>query len=406
MKTAVMEERETTSGANRDYDVLIAGAGLVGLALAPALAELGLRVALADRARVALPVTTGDDAHWDTRVYAISPGSATFLRAIGAWQALPPERIAPIEAMEVTGDTGATIDFAAYDLGERALAWIVEEEALRTALVPRALAAGVALYAPRTFTSLAWTSEAGEIRFDDGSSATARLVVAADGLRSWVREAAGIVGSIRPYGQTAVVANFACERAHHGTARQWFNADGSILAWLPLPGRRISIVWSAPDALARELLALAPDALAARVAHAGGRALGVLECITPAAAFPLTYMRLPTTIAHRLALIGDAAHGIHPLAGQGVNLGFGDVEALAAVLRERGPVADAGAPVLLERYARRRVEPVRAMQTVTDGLVQLFGTAAPWVKAMRNLGMTAVDRLPLAKRLLAQAALR
>jgi len=117
-------------------------------------------------------------------------------------------------------------------------------------------------------------------------------------------------------------------------------------------------------------------------------------------------MRLPSAVAHRLALAGDAAHGVHPLAGQGVNLGFGDAEALAAVLRERGPVADAGTAVLLERYARRRVEPVRAMQAVTDGLWHLFAAAAPWVRTARNLGMTAVDRLPLAKRLLAQSALR
>jgi 2-octaprenylphenol hydroxylase len=166
------------------------------------------------------------------------------------------------------------------------------------------------------------------------------------------------------------------------------------------------MVWSAPEALAHELLDLDPAALANRVADAGGHALGTLECITPAAAFPLVSMRVPCTIAHRVVLAGDAAHGVHPLAGQGVNLGFGDAEALTAVLRERGPVSDVGAGVLLERYARGRVEPVRAMQTVTDGLWHLFGAAAPWIRAARNLGMTAVDRLPLAKRLLAQSALR
>ncbi len=262
------------------------------------------------------------------------------------------------------------------------------------------------ILAPRSFASLAWTPDAATIAFADGSAASARLVVAADGLRSWVRAAAGVNASVRPYGQTAVVANFACERAHHGRARQWFRDDGGILAWLPLPGRRMSLVWSAPEALAQELLALDPAALAARVGAAGGDALGELACITPAAGFPLALMRVPATVAHRLALVGDAAHGVHPLAGQGVNLGFGDAEALAAVLRERGPVADAGAAVLLERYARRRVEPVRAMQAVTDGLWQLFGATTPWLRAARNLGLTAVDRLPLAKRLLAQSALR
>jgi ubiquinone biosynthesis UbiH/UbiF/VisC/COQ6 family hydroxylase len=393
------------AGSPREYDVLIAGAGLVGLALAPALAQLGLRVALADRSPVTMPALAGGGADWDTRVYAISPGSAAFLRAVGAWQALAPERIGAIETMRVTGDGGGSLSFSAYDLGERALAWIVEERELRAALVPCARIAGVDTYAPRRFATLKWSADSGVLGFDDGTGVTARLVVAADGLNSWVRGTAGIVAAIKPYGQTAVVANFACERAHQGSARQWFLADGGVLAWLPLPGRRISIVWSAPAALAAELLALDPGALAARVAAAGQHALGALENITPAAGFPLALMRPPASIAHRMALVGDAAHGIHPLAGQGVNLGFGDAEALCAVLRERGPVADAGAPALLERYARRRVEPVRAMQTVTDGLVQLFGGSNPLLKTVRNLGMFAVDRLPLARRLLAQSAL-
>ena len=166
---------------------------------------------------------------------------------------------------------------------------------------------------------------------------TARLIVGADGLRSHVRERAGIAAATKHYGQTAVVANFNCERPHLGRAFQWFHDDGGVLAWLPLPGRRVSMVWSAPEALARELLALPPEALAARVAARGRHALGAFESITPSAGFPLQLQKLPTTVAHRVALVGDAAHGVHPLAGQGVNLGFGDAEALAAVLRRTRP---------------------------------------------------------------------
>jgi 2-octaprenyl-6-methoxyphenol hydroxylase len=395
-----------TDAAITDCDVLIAGAGLVGLALAPALAGANLKVVLADRAPVAAPEPPPAEGDWDARVYAISPGSAAFLRSLGAWQSLPAERIAPIETMKVMGDDGAALNFSAYELGERALAWIVEERALRAALVPLVRAAGVMTFAPRAFASIAWSPDAGLLSFDDGTAVSARLIVGADGVRSAVREAAGIAAVPTPYGQTAVVANFTCARSHHGRAHQWFLADGSVLAWLPLPGRRVSIVWSAGETLARELLALAPDALAARVVAAGGSALGAFECITPAAGFPLHYLQLPAVIAHRLALVGDAAHGIHPLAGQGVNLGFGDVEALAAVLHERGPVADAGAPLLLDRYARRRALPVRAMQTVTDALAHLFRSKAPWIRSAGNLGMAAIDRLPPARRLLAQSALR
>jgi len=384
-------------------DVLIAGAGLVGVALAAALARCGMTVVLLDRVQ---PATGIDPDTWDARVYAISPGSATFLQRVGAWQTLPCERIEAIESMRVVGDAGATLNFSAYELGERALAWIVEERALRAALLPTLHLPGIDCVTGARFASLAWSAREGTLTLDDGRQFSASLIVGADGLHSWVRAAAGIVAEPRSYGQQGVVANFECELSHHGCARQWFHEDGSVLAWLPLPGRRISIVWSAPDSLARELLALAHDALATRVAGAGSHALGALRLITPPAAFPLSSLRLPTSIAHRMALVGDAAHGVHPVAGQGVNLGFGDAQALAGVLAERGPVGDAGAPILLERFARRRAEPVLAMHTVTDGLVRLFGPRTPWLRTLRNAGMSAVDRLPMIKRALAQPALR
>ncbi|HEX4884915.1 MAG TPA: FAD-dependent monooxygenase [Casimicrobiaceae bacterium] len=388
-------------GRPQRFDVLIAGGGLVGLALAPALARAGLTVAIADRA--ALVAGPEDETTWDARVYAISPGSARFLGDVGGW---PPRRLEAVEAMRVEGDAGAMLEFSAYDLGERALAWIVEERALRSALLPGLAASGVQTLAPVTFAGLAFDAHGARLALADGSVVEASLLVGADGLRSWIREASGIVATPRPYGQTAVVANFACDVAHRGIARQWFLGADGILAWLPLPGRRISIVWSAPERLAAELMALAPDGLAVRVARAGREALGALAPLTPPAAFPLSFLRLPAPVAHRLALVGDAAHGVHPLAGQGVNLGFGDAEALARVLADRGPVADPGAPILLERYARLRAEPVLAMQTVTDGLAKLFGAPPRWLARLRNAGLAAVDRLPPVKRALAQPALR
>jgi ubiquinone biosynthesis UbiH/UbiF/VisC/COQ6 family hydroxylase len=390
------------------FDVIVAGAGLVGLALAPALARSGLRVALIDRSPIAAPAA--DPQTWDSRIYAISPGSATFLRSIGAWQGLEADRIAPVERMEIAGDAGKLVQFSAYELGERALAWIVEERALRAALLPTVFDSGVEVISGVTFSSLSWSTNEGTLAFiqPDGTTRelSARLVVGADGVRSWVRASAGIAAQPRPYGQTAVVANFTCELPHHGVARQWFRPDGGVLAWLPLPGRRMSMVWSAPASLADELMALSAAALAARVEDAGARAWGALAPITPAAAFPLAFLKLPATIAHRLVLVGDAAHGVHPLAGQGVNLGFGDVRELAQILADRGPVQDPGAPLLLDRYARRRAEPVLAMQTVTDGLARLFGLPTPWLRTLRNAGMAAVERLPVLKRALAQPALR
>jgi len=390
--------------ADVERDVLVAGAGLPGLAVAVALARAGLSVALVDRQALAVPEP--DPETWDARVYAISPDSAAFLRSIGAWQALPEERIAPVETMHIEGDRGAALRFDAYELAERALAWIVEERTLRAALVEQVHDSGVDVLAPAAFASLAWTTACGTLTLDDGRRVSGRLVVGADGLRSWVRRTAGIAAEPRPYGQTAVVANFECERPHDGVARQWFRADGGVLAWLPLPGARISIVWSAPEAQAFTLASLDPDALSEQVARAGGRALGKLACITPPAAFPLRFLRLPAVVAHRLALVGDAAHGVHPLAGQGVNLGFGDAQALAAVEAARGGVGDPGAPILLERYARRRAAPVAAMQAVTDGLARLFGASAPGLPMLRNLGLTAVSKFPSLRQALAQPALR
>lgn len=385
------------------YDVVVAGAGLPGLALACGLAQAGVRVALADRVAIESPAF--DESTWDARVYAISPGSAAFLASRGAWP-VDRGRIEPIESMRVEGDRGGVITFSAYDLGERALAWIVEERELRAALVRRVRESGVATLAPTRFSGLTFTPDAAMLALEDGRTLESRLVVGADGAKSWIREAAGVRAQPRSYEQTAVVANFACERAHRGCARQWFHRDGGVLAWLPLPGRRVSIVWSAPRPLAETLMSLDAGGLAARVASAGDHALGAFESITAAAAFPLSYLRLPSMVAHRVALVGDAAHGIHPLAGQGVNLGFGDAQALCDVLAQRGPVTDAGAPILLERYERRRAEPVLAVQAVTDGLARLFDARLPFVAGLRNLGLAALDRVPIAKHLLAQPALR
>jgi 2-octaprenyl-6-methoxyphenol hydroxylase len=265
---------------------------------------------------------------------------------------------------------------------------------------------GIDVLAPRAPASIAFSAGAAELCFDGGDALSSRLIVGADGVRSWTRTQAGMHHDPRPYAQTAVVANFASERAHRGRAFQWFLPDGGVLAWLPLPGRRISMVWSAPEPLAQELLALDGGALAERVALAGARALGELTTITAPASFPLSLLRLPSVIAQRLALVGDAAHGVHPLAGQGVNLGFGDAACLSSILSDRGAVGDPGSSLLLQRYARRRLEPVSAMQGVTDGLVRLFGSRSPWIGALRNRGLSLVGAVGPLKRLLAQPALR
>lgn len=227
-------------------------------------------------------------------------------------------------------------------------------------------------------------------------------MVGADGAASRIREWAGLTSTLTPYGQSGVVANFECERPHRGTAFQWF-FDSDILAWLPLGGNRMSMVWSTRTAHADELLALDGVALADKVRAAGHDRLGDLRLLTPAAAFPLRLIRVDAVVAPGVALIGDAAHGVHPLAGQGVNLGFGDAEILVDVLARRPARSYCGDVRVLQRYARERAEPVRRMQALTHGLHHLFAdTRAGW---LRNAGMRIVDHLPPMKAALVREAM-
>ena len=215
----------------------------------------------------------------------------------------------------------------------------------------------------------------------------------------------GIAFEERPYGESALVANFEAERGHGDSARQWFRGDG-VLAWLPLPGRRISIVWSTPNAHADALESLDARAFERRVREAGGASLGDLRLLCPVARFPLRLIRVPEPVARGVALIGDAAHAVHPLAGQGINLGFQDVRALWAAIAGRTALEGVGDLAVLRRYARARREDVTAMQFVTNGLDRLFATERPGAFTLRNLGLGLVERQPWAKAALARRAMR
>lgn len=384
------------------FDVAIVGAGLVGSSLALALRDSGLSVALVEaRAPQAVP----DDGSWDKRIYAISPSNAQFLEQLGIWSTLDAQRIARVEAMAIYGDDGkARLDFDAYEAGLGQLAYIAESRLLQAALW-RALnaAAQVRVFCPAACAALTFEVDAARLTLEDGTEIQAQLIVAADGAHSWVRQQAGIAARDKDYKQLGVVANFATALPHQGTAYQWFQPDG-VLAYLPLPGNRISIVWSLQEDLAQGLLQLPPADFCARVAEASGMRLGALELMTPPAAFPLHLIEPERLVQARLALIGDAAHQVHPLAGQGVNLGFADAMVLAAVLAERGP-RDCGDVYLLRRFARARREEILAMQVVTDGLQGLFNRARPMLGWIRNAGLATTNRMVWIKQQLLKHAL-
>lgn len=382
------------------YDVLIIGGGLVGAGLAAALKPSGLSVALVE----AQPMSLQNEG-WDSRIYAISPGSAAFLGQCGAWQGLDMGRVQQVEQMRVFGDAGAELDFSAYQLGAPELAFILEGRLLQQALWQGLQKQdNLTLFHPARCASLSWNDDAACLKLEDGREVTARLVVGADGRDSWVRQQADIIEPPTLYQQHGVVANFAAEHAHRGTAFQWFQMDG-ILALLPLPQRMVSMVWSVSPEKSEYLLQLAHEELCAQVAAASGHALGALQMVTPPAAFPLRLLHLPHIAKPRLALVGDAAHNVHPLAGQGVNLGFRDARQLAKTLLERGAQSDCGDIHLLRRYERARQEDISSMQLTTDTLKKLFVNENPLLREMRNLGLNATNRIAPLKKLLARHAL-
>ena len=385
---------------NQDFDVVIVGGGLSGLALAVALGTSRLTVAVVEGRSPAAAVG------WDKRIYAVSPANARFLNEIGIWKHLDQSRIAPVRGMEIYGDAGGRLDFSAYDSGVEELAWIIEASLIHCELWETVKRQGnLALCCPARPQALSFGPDRASLSLDDGRNLNARLIVAADGADSWVREAAGISVDFKPYGQMGVVANFNCAQPHRDTAFQWFRGDG-VLAYLPLAEEKaISIVWSTPDDHAGELLALPPEEFAARVAWAGDQRLGDLTQITPPAGFPLRLMRAPRTVAPRLALIGDAAHTIHPLSGHGINLGFQDARVLAEALDQRPDYVDCGDERWLRRYERARIEEVVALQSATHGLQRLFQPQNAALTMLRNSGLNLTNSVPVVRDALVRYAL-
>lgn len=388
-------------------DVCIIGAGAVGKTAALALARDGMRVSLV--APAASDNNSRQTKDWDQRVYALNHGARELLSSIRVWDAMDKTRIAAVDAMEVhgDGDSAGHIGFDAFASRTDALAWIVEDQNLNRALDDALKFANGVRIIHGHAAQLQANEQHASVSLNDGNQILASIVIGADGANSWVRAQADVGISYRSYDQRAVVANFQCEQPHHGIARQWFLGEQGIVALLPLPGSRVSLVWSAPDKLAETMLRETPEQLCQRLAQLPGQTLGAFTMLPPTQpqAFPLRLISAASLVAHRVALIGDASHVVHPLAGQGMNLGFADIDALRSVLAKRDQAVDYGDARTLARYARQRKEAVLLMQMTTDGLQRLFDTDIAPVKVLRNLGMSAIDKLPFFKRRLMQHAL-
>lgn len=409
-------------------DVAVVGRGAVGVAAALALSRAGLSTVLVGAQPAPDPIDETDA--WDLRVFALSPATRRLLESIDVWQGLDAQRASPVYDMRVYPAFGSRDDelhFSAYESRIEALAWIVEQRNLMRALDEACAAAGLRVLDERfeSFESVPATDAAPpagvRLVLGSGRRVEARLVVGADGAASRVREAAGIESVVSDYPQRALVAHFDTALSHRDVAWQWFGEHG-VLALLPLPvddgahppAGRVSMVWAAPHALAEELQAMTPEHLAARVQQASGSALGAMTSISRLAGFPLRLARAASMIATRVALVGDAAHVVHPLAGQGMNLGFGDVDALVRTLRARESMRDPGDRLLLRRYERMRAEPVAAMRRTTDGLQRLFDPVrpiapkpiAPFVRSVVAFGWRGVARSRWIRRRLVTQAVR
>ena len=366
-----------------DFDILIVGGGLNGAALALALAHGPYRVGVLEPQ----PPAPAPANAWDSRIYAYSPGNVAWLKSLGGWndEGEVGVRAQAVYRMRIQGDAGGRLTFDALDAGLPELAWIAENGRLQASLWHGFQTAANLQVVVSRAKAVTWHPAGGhELHLDNGETLRARLLVAADGAQSWLRQQAGIGISAEDYRHIGVVANFETEKPHRGSAFQWFRPDG-VLAWLPLPGNRISMVWSTPPEHAAGLQALAPEALAHKVAEAGGHGLGRLACLTPAAGFPLVRRRAEQWVRPGLVLLGDAAHTVHPLAGQGVNLGFRDSRLLAEVLASGGDPGEIGR---LTGYAARRREDVAGMQFTTGGLKKLFAREDGLTRVLRNGGMS------------------
>ena len=369
-----------------EHDLIIVGGGPVGASLARA--AHGLSVALvAHERRVPAPRKE----RFDARVYALTPANAAFL-------GLEADSVTPVHAMRVHGDGDSSIEFDAYRAGVPALAYIVEDRELQDALWR-----GLEPLIGRC-EGLAVDEGRARVALDAGRELSSRLVVAADGAESRIRELAGIKVTSKAYGQAAVVANFACERAHGNVAYQWFQG-GPVLALLPLPDEHVSMVWSLPTEEAARVAALESEALCRDLEGASRRVLGAFRLVTPARTYPLRRLAARRMVAPRVALAGDAAHVIHPLAGQGLNLGLQDVRTLSRILGAREPVRDPGDWRLLRRYERERAEPILAMDAMVDGLQRFFGARGALAARLRNHGLNLTDRLEVVKNLLIRQAM-
>lgn len=398
--------RAILADMTHDSDVIIAGGGLNGPALALALAQAGLSVTVVDAA----PARNRAADDFDGRAYALAIASQKLLSAIGLWPAVADQaqRLNDVKASDGHAGEGSAPFFLHFDsreLEQGPVGYMLEDRFLYRAFLAAMLDQPLIRLISETSVIAQETTPGGvTVTLSDGRRLSAKLLVGADGRRSGVAERAGITRSGWDYGQIALVAAIAHEKPHDGIAYQFFMPTGP-LAILPLPGNRSSIVWSETARNATAVAALDDDDFLAVLKPRFGDFLGRIELAGPRFSYPLNLTLANAYVAPRVALVGDAAHGVHPIAGQGLNLGLRDVAALAEVVVEatrRGE--DIGAIDVLERYQGWRRFDSTALALGMDGVNRLFSNDNPILRAGRDLGMGLVQAIPALRRGFARQA--
>lgn len=382
-----------------EYDVLIAGGGLVGVSLACALAPSGLRIGVIE----AVPFRSAAQPSFDDRTIALAYGSRRILEGIAVWQQLDPDSAYPISGIHIS-DRGH-FGFArleAGDLGVEALGYVIETRALGAALLNRLQqCANIELICPATLKGVILEDDRARVDIDAESrvsTISARLLVAADGGQSAVRQLLGIVSGRRDYRQTAIVTNVEPTLGHANIAYERFTPSGP-LAFLPMDPRRCAVVWSVHTAEVEPYLAWSDDKFLAQLQRYFGTRLGDLRHIGKRMHYPLLMTTVDEVVRPRLVLLGNAAHTVHPVAGQGFNLGLRDVATLSELvvdnMRVQRDIGDIGT---LQHYQQSRRRDTRAVSAFTDVLIRVFANDIPPLVLARNLGLIAVDLFPGIKR--------
>ena len=380
----------------QQFDIVIVGGGLVGSAFALDLAQQNHKfsIAILEHKRYNAP----DLDKLDNKIYAVSPENIRYLQSLGVWS--DDDRVGTIKCMNVSGDQDGNIIFDNKTAKQLYLAKTIEYNNLQHQLYTKLNSIANIRFIYDELSDINYLED-GVILNGKNEKYKTRLLVGADGANSFVRKKINPEIEQVNYPEYGVVANFRTEIPHYNTAYQWFSKDG-VLAYLPLPGNQISIVWASDKY--KYLTELSNEEFAQKVTSAGKGKLGKLEVVTPAVAFPLRLFLINKTYARHMVLIGDAAHTIHPLAGQGVNLGFADAQVLAGILAKCNSY-QLGDEAVLAEYNAKRIAEVRKMQLTCHALYRLFGINNPLIRQVRNLGLNLVDGLPFIKKYLIRQAI-